>query len=181
MALGNGRATQDVDMVIECGTTEGVDDIDAKVQALIDIDPSRFTMNLDTHGEPIIKFDGLAVDLFDPKSWPSRPQYHEFLSQGGSEPQNIARRGDGANNIIYVVSPPLLLREKLTTFANRQGSKQMSDNDDIMFLLDYCHWRKLTLDLTLDNKTNLDARRGLEDLMSFNGNVRGMIEGVIHI
>ena len=66
----------------------------------------------------------------------------------------------GVRLLNNVVSPPLLLREKLITISDRTGRRQ-SDSQDINFLMSYCRHTGRTLDLRGDSSLNVSARRGL--------------------
>jgi len=111
----------------------------------------------DNSGNKPLTFDGIDIEAFDPQSWPQRPQYMEFLAKDGFVLCDV---GDGAN--VKIVSPPLLLREKLITHHDRQGSKAVTDRFDIDFLLEYCKSRQLVLDIRGDDETSKSARKGLE-------------------
>ncbi|KAL5494722.1 hypothetical protein ACEPAI_183 [Sanghuangporus weigelae] len=147
IALGSERATQDVDIVVK---TEG-QDIQSKIQALQASAGQCFTTSTDRFGVPLYKLNGVEVEIFDPSQWPLRPQYGEFLKDQG----RVFVGG------CYVVSPPLLLREKLATIADRRGAKFESDKIDIDFLLFYCKEHGLTLDLRGSDPICIDARKGL--------------------
>ncbi|KAL5519487.1 hypothetical protein ACEPAH_1170 [Sanghuangporus vaninii] len=147
IALGSYRATEDVDIVVN---TEG-QDIQSKIQALQASAGQRFTISTDRFGAPLYKLDGVEVEIFDPSQWPLRPQYGEFLKEQG----RVFVGG------CYVVSPPLLLREKLATVAERRSAKTQSDKIDIEFLLLYCKEHGHTLDLRGSDPICIDARKGL--------------------
>lgn len=160
VALGSTRATEDVDLVLRSNKGE---DIDKALQTLAKTD-AGFKIGHGSFGEPTFTLDGTEIEAFDPKSWPNRPQYTEFLTPNGHVVQNV---GGGAH--VSVVAPPLLLREKLVTHEERKGAKSVSDSFDIGFLLGYCQSHKLKLDIKDSSNTSKSARAGLERYLEGKG------------
>jgi len=118
MALGSSRVTNDVDMIIECGNNDGVDDIFTKMKQLAN-QSEHFTLD-DSKGYLEIKYKTIEIDCFDPAIRPMRPQYGQFLNEGSC----VYIEG------VNFVAPELLLREKLMVYAERRGPKGLYSNID---------------------------------------------------
>lgn len=61
----------------------------------------------------------IEIELFDVLAWPRRPQYN--LSDNANNPREVLQVGD---TTVYVMSVAWLLRERITSQAQREGSKK---------------------------------------------------------
>lgn len=131
----SSRATDDIDLVVQ---PKGNIDAESVSKWLCDTYPEVFgTKEIYGVPIPVIKFtrdDGSRIDIeiemFDVRAWPTRPQYDL------SSPDNecITVPVDGI--MVPIFGPRWILREKIVTAYERQGSrKEATDLVDISQLL----------------------------------------------
>lgn len=129
------RATDDIDLVVQ---PKGDIDAESVSKWLYNTYPEVFGTR-EVYGVPIpvIKFtrdDGSKIDIeieiFDVRAWPNRPQYD--LTSPNNE--RITVPVDGVT--VPIFGPRWILREKIVTAYERQGSrKEVTDLIDITQLL----------------------------------------------
>lgn len=153
------RGTKDIDIVIQ--PTAHID-AESLSEALYTNHPEQFVKEDAGYGQfvPAIRLADEAtkrekyveVEIFDVEAWPTRPQYDL------SKPDNDRVMFKINQSDVYVLSPRWLLREKLLSQKQRQGSaKEGSDIDDIEMLLEMVGAKALTL----TEQEHIEALRSL--------------------
>lgn len=123
------RMTEDVDLVIH--VDQRMITADRLTSQLLNAYPSEFgPVSQFGHIIPAYKLDGTLVELevFDPQSWPQRPQYNF---------QYATRRSIIVDRYtVKVFSPEWIFREKILSHYQRQGSyKERVDRQDAVEML----------------------------------------------
>lgn len=141
------RGTADIDVVIQADPARQIDAYQIS-QSLYDKHSQHFAKKDAGYGVfvPAVRITGdngqeklVEVEIFDFQSWSNRPQYD--LSKPDNDRVNLTVE----QATVSVLSPRWLLREKILSQHQRQGSrKELTDLADIMNLLPLVSAKSLT-------------------------------------
>lgn len=141
------RQTADIDLVIQPNRQQGVS-AETISQKLIEDFPDQFAaVNHYGVGIPAVRVPRghqevlVEVEIFDRDAWPNRPQYNL------EDPKNSRVKLNFGGEMIEIFSPSWLLREKILTQAQREGSKkERTDIIDIEILVNLVQNGELVLE-----------------------------------